>query len=137
MRGLGELRRAGVEYNVLTTVHPANVDRGVEVYRFLRDECDARFMQLIPVIERTDETAENADAGWSSWRDRPLYVQSGSYVSSRSVSPEGYGRFLTDIFEEWVRHDVGEVFVQIFDATLANFVGERAGMCVHCDYPCH
>ena len=60
MRGLGSLRAAGVEFNVLTTVHAANEHRGGEVYRFLRDECGARFMQFIPVIERT--------AG--SWRDR-------------------------------------------------------------------
>ena len=52
MRGLGHLRDAGAEYNVLTTVHAANERRGVEVYRFLRDECGARFMQFIPVIER-------------------------------------------------------------------------------------
>jgi len=130
MRGLGHLRAGGVEYNVLTTVHAANEGRGGEVYRFLRDNCGARFMQFIPVIERLQGGGEN---GWSSWRDRPLYVQAGGEVAERSVSPEGYGRFLIDIFEDWVRHDVGDVYVQMFDTTLANFVGEPAGMCVHCE----
>ena len=57
MRGLGFLRDAGVEWNALTTIHAANGDRGREVYRFLRDECDARYMQFIPIVERVAETA--------------------------------------------------------------------------------
>ncbi len=133
MRGLGALRAAGVEYNVLTTVHAANQDRGVEVYRFLRDACGARFMQFIPVIERVAESTATGDVPWSSWRDRPLYVQDGDIVTGRSVTGEGYGRFLIDVFEEWVRRDVAEVYVQMFDTTLANWVGEQPGMCVHCE----
>lgn len=130
MRGLAALRTGGVEFNVLTTVHAANERRGVEVYRFLRDECGARFMQFIPVIERITD----ADgASWSSWHDRPLYTQQGTDVTGRSVSSEGYGRFLVDVFEEWVRRDIGEVYVQMFDTALANWVGEPPGMCVHCE----
>lgn len=131
MRGLGHLRNGGVQYNVLTTVHAANERRGVEVYRFLRDECGARFMQFIPVIERVVDRAE--EEPWTSWRDRPLYTQTGDHVTGRSVSPAGYGRFLIDVFEEWVRRDVAEVYVQMFDTTLANWVGEQPGMCVHCE----
>jgi len=116
MRGLGHLRAGGVDFNVLTTVHDANENRGVEVYRFLRDECGARFLQFIPVIERLTPSGGASDPSWSSWRDRPLYTQNGTEVTSRSVSPEGYGRFLIDIFEEWVRRDIGEVYVQMFDA---------------------
>jgi uncharacterized protein len=133
MRGLDHLRAAGVEYNVLTTVHAASEARGAEVYRFLRDECEARFMQFIPVIERVQGARGNGGEQWASWRDRPLYVQAGGEVTDRSVSAEGYGRFLIDVFEEWVRRDVGDVYVQMFDTTLANFVGERASMCVHCE----
>jgi len=133
MRGLGYLRAAGVQYNVLTTVHAANQDRGVEVYRFLRDECGARYVQFIPVIERVAEASDSGELPWSSWRDRPLYTQSGERVTNRSVSPEGYGRFLIDVFEEWVRRDIAEVYVQMFDTTLANWVGEQPGMCVHCE----
>jgi hypothetical protein len=113
MRGLGHLRAGGVESNVLTTVHAANEDRGVKVYRFLRDERGAPFLQLIPVIERITESDGGTSALWSSWRDRPLYTQQRTDVSNRSVSPDGYGRFLIDIFEEWVRRDIGEVYVQM------------------------
>ena len=133
MRGLEHLRAGGVECNVLTTVHAANEHRGREVYRFLRDECDARFMQFIPIIERVAETAQDGSVPWSSWRDRPLYEQAGDVVTGRSVSPDGYGRFLVDVFEEWVRHDVARVYVQMFDTALANWVGEPPGLCVHCE----
>src|SRR5436190_12778311 len=77
MRGLGHLREARVEWNALTTIHAANGDRGREVYRFLRDGCGARFVQLIPIIERVAEAAADGSVPWTSWRDRPLYVQDG------------------------------------------------------------
>ena len=131
MRGLSFLNDAGVEWNALTTVHAANGDRGREVYRFLRDECGARFIQFIPIIERVAEAAEDGTVPWESWRDRPLYIQEGEVVTGRSVSPTQYGRFLVDVFEEWVRRDVGEVYVQMFDVALANWVGEPPGLCVH------
>jgi uncharacterized protein len=130
MRGLAFLREAGVEWNALTTVHAANGDRGRDVYRFLRDACGARFVQLIPIIERVAEATEG-EVPWSSWRDRPLYVQDGNVVTNRSIGGEQYGRFLIDVFEEWVRHDVAEVYVQMFDVALANWVGEPPGLCVH------
>ena len=124
MRGLGYLQAAGVEWNALTTIHDANADHGLEVYRFLRDECGARFVQFIPIIERVAEADEDGTVPWTSWRDRPLYVQEGERVTGRSVTAEQYGRFLIDVFEEWVRRDVGEVYVQMFDVALANWVGE-------------
>ena len=131
MRGLDHLRAAGVEWNALTTIHAANADHGRDVYRFLRDECGARFVQLIPIIERVAEAAADGSVPWTSWRDRPLYVQDGDRVTGRSVTAEQYGRFLIDVFEEWVRRDVGEVYVQMFDVALANWVGEPPGLCVH------
>jgi serine-type anaerobic sulfatase-maturating enzyme len=131
MQGLVFLQDAGVEWNALTTVHAANGDRGREVYRFLRDECGARFIQFIPIIERVAEAAEDGTVPWQSWRDRPLYLQDGDVVTGRSVSAAQYGRFLVDVFEEWVRRDVGSVYVQLFDVTLANWVGEPPGLCVH------
>ncbi len=130
MRGLGFLREAGVEWNALTTVHAKNGEHGREVYRFLRDECGARFVQFIPIIERVAE-ATDGEVPWSSWRDRPLYEQKGELVTNRSIGGEQYGRFLIDVFEEWVRRDVGEVYVQMFDVALANWVGEPPGLCVH------
>jgi uncharacterized protein len=131
LRGLSFLDDAGVEWNALTTVHAANGDRGREVYRFLRDQCGARFIQFIPIIERVAEAAEDGTVPWESWRDRPLYVQEGEVVTGRSVGPAQYGRFLVDVFEKWVRRDVGEVYVQMFDVALANWVGEPPGLCVH------
>src|SRR6266576_1810674 len=131
MHGLSFLQEAGVEWNALTTVHAANGDLGRDVYRFLRDECDARFIQFIPIIERVAEAAKDGSVPWESWRDRPLYVQEGDVVTGRSVSAAQYGRFLIDIFEEWVRRDVGTVYVQMFDVALANWVGEPPGLCVH------
>jgi len=130
IKGLDHLRAAEVEWNALTTVHARNGEHGREVYRFLRDECDARFMQFIPIIERVAEAADG-EVPWSSWRDRPLYEQKGDQVTNRSIGGEQYGRFLIDVFEEWVRRDVGEVYVQIFDVSLANWVGEPPGLCVH------
>ena len=131
MRGLSHLREAGVEFNALTTLHAANAQHGAEVYRFLRDDCGARFIQFIPIIERVPETADDGTVPWSSWRDRPLYTQRGEVVTGRSISGSQYGRFLIDVFEEWVRRDVGEVYVQMFDVALANWFGEPPGLCVH------
>ena len=131
MRGLGHLRDAGVEWNALTTIHAANAESPREVYAFLRDECGARFMQFIPVIERVPEAAADGSVPWSSWRDRPLYVQDGARTTARSVTADQYGRFLIEIFEDWVRRDVGKVYVQMFDVALANWVGAPPGLCVH------
>ena len=105
------------------------------VYTFLRDELGATFIQFIPIIERaTEETLPIADAGWgAACKGRPLYTQDGSLVTHRSVGPEQYGRFLIDVFEEWVRRDIGTVYVQMFDTALANWYGEPGGMCVHAE----
>jgi uncharacterized protein len=133
MRGLAALRRHDVDWNALTTVHAANQDHGRVIYQFLRDDCGARYMQFIPIVERaTERMLPMANAGWGERsHDRPLYVQDGSLVTDRSVSAAGYGRFLIDVFEDWVRRDVGEVYVQMFDVALANWYGEPPGLCVH------
>jgi uncharacterized protein len=133
MHGLGYLRAAGVKWNALTTIHAANGDHGREVYCFLRDECGARFLQFIPIIERVAESAEDGAVPWTSWRDRPLYVQEGDHVTGRSVTAEQYGRFLIDVFEEWVRRHVGQVYVQMFDVALGNWVGAPPTLCIHAE----
>ncbi|MBN1323939.1 MAG: anaerobic sulfatase maturase [Methanotrichaceae archaeon] len=102
------LRRHKVDFNILTTVHAANGDRPLEVYRFLRDDIHAEFIQLIPIVER-DEAGR---------------------VMDFSVKPEQYGRFLSSIFDEWIRRDVGKVFVQIFDASLAAWTGAFQSICI-------
>ena len=135
MRGLDVLKRHGVDWNVLTTVHAVNGDHGRQVYTFLRDELGAAFIQFIPIIERaTEQTLPAADAGWGGGvKGRPLYIQDGNLVTHRSVGPGQYGRFLIEVFEEWARRDIGTVYVQMFDTALANFYGEPGGMCVHAE----
>ena len=134
VNGWDVLRRHDVEWNALTTINAANAGHGLEVYRFLRDELGAVFIQLIPIVERmTPELLPMADSGWGvRAKDRPLYRQAGSAVTHRSISGAQYGRFLIDVFEEWARHDVGDVFVQVFDTALAHWMGyDQMGMCVH------
>jgi uncharacterized protein len=122
-----------VDWNVLTTIHAVNGDHGRAVYTFLRDELGAGFIQFIPIIERaTEQSLPVADAGWGHGvKGRPLYIQEGNLVTHRSVGPAQYGRFLIEVFEEWVRRDIGTVYVQMFDTALANWYGEGGGMCVH------
>lgn len=114
MRGLAQLQKHGVDFNVLTTVHAANADHPLEVYRFLRDEVRARYIQFIPIVERDNGTG----------------FQEGDTVTGRSVGAEQYGRFLIAVFDEWVRRDVGREFVQIFDVALNAWFGRPAGLCI-------
>ncbi len=112
MAGIEGLRRHGVTFNVLTTVHAANERQPLRVYRFLRDAVGARYVQFIPIVEG-DPTSPTRGA-----------------VTPRSVDERAFGRFMTAIFAEWVRRDVGTVFVQLFDVTLAKYVGAPDGLCV-------
>jgi serine-type anaerobic sulfatase-maturating enzyme len=132
MRGYHFLQKHDVDVNILCTVHAANADHPLEVYHFFRDELKAQYMQFIPIVERaTVETLPLANEGWSErpGGDRPLYTQIGELVTERSVKPEQYGQFLIAIFDEWVRRDVGKVFVQSFDAALANWIGQPS-LCI-------
>ena len=133
LRAARLMQTHGVDFNVLTAVHAANAAHPLGVYRFVRDEVGARFVQFIPIVERvTDDLLQIANRGWGARGNgpRPLYLQQGTRVTDRSVTPEQWGRFLCDIFDEWVTRDVGTVFVQMFDAALASWVGARAAMCI-------
>ncbi|MBN1202258.1 MAG: anaerobic sulfatase maturase [Anaerolineae bacterium] len=114
LAGVNLLKKHGVEFNTLTTVHAANVDHPLAVYRFLRDQVESRFMQFIPIIERDNDTG----------------YQEGEQLTDRSVTGEQYGRFLIDIFDEWVYRDVAHVSVQLFEVALAAWLGRRPGLCV-------
>ncbi len=132
MKGWEILMEHGVDVNLLCTVHAANADHPLEVYHFFRDQLKAQYIQFIPIVERaTAETLAFANQGWSErpGADRPLYPQIGELVTERSVKPEQYGRFLITIFDEWVRRDVGKVFVNSFDAALANWIGQPS-LCI-------
>jgi uncharacterized protein len=118
MRGLRLLQRHGVETNVLVTVNRTNAESPLEIYRFLRDEAGVGWIQFIPAIERMQ-------AGVVSTH------QEGTSVSARSVTPEQWGTFLTAVFGEWVRRDVGRVFVQTFEAAVRSWLGlGSSGMCI-------
>ncbi len=107
------MKEHGVEFNILCTVNAANSRRPLDVYRFFRDELGARYVQLIPIVERENEAGE----------------QTGARLTERTVGPEEYGRFLIDVFDEWVRRDVGEVFVTFFDSVLAAYVYGESPLC--------
>ena len=112
--GLELLAKHDVEFNVLCTVNAANQDHPLEVYRYFRDDLGARFIQFIPIVERDNDTG----------------FQEGDRVTERSVDPDAWGRFLVTVFDEWLRHDVGTVFVSHFDAALASWVGVPPALCV-------
>ncbi|MEN6370535.1 MAG: anaerobic sulfatase maturase [Armatimonadota bacterium] len=103
-----------VEFNILCTVNAANSIHPLEVYRFFRDELDAHYIQFIPIVERDNDTG----------------YQEGEKITERSVEPEQYGRFLIEIFDEWVRKDVGSTFVQFFDGVLASWLRGYSTLCV-------
>ena len=117
------LMKHGVAVNAMVTVHDANVEHPLEIYRFLRDELGFSFIQLIPIVERTD--AGGIEAGGHA-----AFTEIGAPVSTRTVRPEAWGRFLNAIFDEWIRHDVGAVFIPRFEAALAAWLGVEPAMCV-------
>jgi len=153
MRGWEQLRAHGVDVNILCTVHAANADHPVQVYRFFRDDLGASFLQFIPIVERaTTQSLPLVNRGWGAGSHRspavplprgggpnvagtqpggprgggrPLYTQTGTLVSKRSVRPAQFGRFLCEVFDEWVRRDVGQVFVQTFDVALGSWLGQH------------
>ena len=133
MRGWEMLNRHGVDVNILCSVHAANADHPLDVYRFFRDELKTSFIQFIPIVERvTEGMLPVANMGWGERGSdpRPLYTIDGHHVTERSVGAEQWGRFLNTIFDEWVRRDVGTVFIQMFDAALASWVGAPPSMCI-------
>lgn len=119
MRGIELLDKHGVEWNAMAVVNSLNADYPLEFYRFFKS-VGCRYLQFTPVVERM--------AADGSPRLLPGMVEGGK-LTKTSVSPEQWGRFLCEIFDEWVRHDVGHTFVQIFDATLANWAGAAPGIC--------
>ena len=119
MKGIERLYRNRVEYNTLTTVNIHSEGRGAEVYNFLRQI--SVFMQFLPVAELLcDGRVQSPEA-------------QGADVASWSVSAEGFGRFMCDIFDIWVTKDVGRRYVQLFDATLALMVGVQPSVCSLCE----
>ena len=120
MRGVALLQKHGVEWNALAVVNRRNADDPAGFYRFFRS-IGCRFLQFTPVVERIlphDDGRQLASA-----------ADAGAPLADFSVTPEQWGRFTCALFDEWVVGDVGRIFVQLFDATLANWVGEAPGVC--------
>ena len=120
MKGVELLKNKGVEYNILSTVNSHSEERGAEVYRFLRSL--SHYMQFLPVVEYVRERPGK----------RPLIVspdEEDAVEAPWSVSAIGYGKFMCDVFDEWVKYDVGNYFVQLFDITLGNWCGVAPSLC--------
>ena len=114
MAGVELLNKHDVDFNTLTRVHAANAGFPLDVYRFLRDQVGPHFTHFVPVVLGESGTG----------------FREGGVVAPPSVTGEQYGAFLCTIFDEWVRRDVGTVSVQTFDAALAAWAGESAGLCI-------
>src|SRR5579863_8833116 len=124
MRGVDVLKKHRVEFNTLTAVNRQNSQHPVEVYRFLK-EIGSGFLQFIPVVER-----KAAQPG----QDGLVLIQPSFHraaeVTEWSVEPLQYGKFLVQIFDEWVKRDVGKIFIQQFDVALESWMGMEASLCV-------
>lgn len=126
IRGIRLLAKYHIEWNAMATVNAINVEHPMEFYRFFRDELECRYLQFTPVVERTHIL---------EGRCRLLHgSEPDGVVTPYSVTAKQWGEFLCAIFDEWVHNDVGEMFVQLFDTTLANWVGAPAGVCTMSKY---
>ena len=121
MRGIELLKKHGVEWNGMAVVNDYNGDYPLEFYHFFKDiEC--HYLQFTPIVERMVAGSEYVQLA-------SLATREATEVADFSVSPRQWGDFLCAIFDEWVRNDVGSYYVQLFDATLANYVGVEPGVC--------
>lgn len=124
MKGLGYLKKHGTEFNTLTVVQRNNSYHPQEVYSFLK-EIGSGFMQFIPIVERLADAPDSDGLVLIS----PTANDSAT-VADWSVDPQQFGKFLTDIFDEWVRQDVGRHYVQIFDVALESWMEMEQSLCV-------
>lgn len=130
MRAAELLRKHATEFNTLTVVNRTNSQQPLEVYRFLK-QIGSRFLQFIPLVERRP-TAQLRMLGYDFAAPPEPGNSSGSplAVTESSVEPKQYGRFLCEIFDEWLQEDVGRIFVQMFDVALSNWMGLGSPLCV-------
>lgn len=123
MQGIKLLKKHGVEWNAMAVVNAYNVNHPLEFYRFFKEN-GCLFLQFTPIVERLTRHEDGRTlASLADKNEIPL--------SEASVTPEQWGYFLCAIFDEWVRKDVGKIFVEIFDCTLANWMGISPGICAY------
>lgn len=123
MQGIQLLKKHRVEWNAMAVVNAYNAEHPLEFYHFFRDN-GCQYLQFTPIVERLTEHEDGRTlASLADNREIPL--------AEASVTPEQWGNFLCTIFDDWVRHDVGKTFVEIFDCTLANWMGVLPGICAY------
>ena len=123
MQGIQLLKKHRVEWNAMAVVNAYNVEHPLEFYHFFRDN-GCQYLQFTPIVERLTEHEDGRTlASLADDREIPL--------ADASVTPQQWGNFLCTIFDDWVRHDVGKTFVEIFDCTLANWMGVLPGICAY------
>ena len=123
MQGIQLLKKHHVEWNAMAVVNAYNAEHPLEFYHFFRDN-GCQYLQFTPIVERLTEHEDGRTlASLADNREIPL--------ADASVTPEQWGNFLCTIFDDWVRHDVGKMFVEIFDCTLANWMGVLPGICAY------
>lgn len=128
MKGINLMKKHGVEFNCLAVVNDFNADYPVEFYNFFK-EIDCQYIQFSPIVERA--------ATQSNGLKLTLPEQKEAEVTDMTVTPLQWGKFLIGIFDEWIKEDVGKYYVQLFDATLANWIGQQPGICTlakHCGH---
>lgn len=140
MRGIDCLNKHQVEWNAMAVVNSRNVDDPLGFYRFFK-ELDCHYIQFTPIVERLSPKPDGRhlaapdELGECNFSDESASAHLS--LTPESITPEQWGSFLCAIFDEWIKEDVGRFFVQIFDATLANWVGEEPGLCSlssHCGH---
>ena len=123
MQGIQLLKKHHVEWNAMAVVNAYNAEHPLEFYHFFRDN-GCQYLQFTPIVERLTEHEDGRTlASLADNREIPL--------TDASVTPQQWGNFLCTIFDDWVRHDVGKTFVEIFDCTLANWMGVLPGICAY------
>ena len=123
MQGIKLLKKHGVEWNAMAVVNAYNANHPLEFYRFFKEN-GCQFLQFTPIVERLTRHEDGRTLASLADKDEIS-------LSEASVTPEQWGYFLCAIFDEWVRKDVGKIFVAIFDCTLANWMGISPGICAY------
>lgn len=127
MKGIQLLKKHGVEFNALAVVNDYNADHPVEFYNFFKS-IDCRYIQFAPIVERLQPQGNGLKLTTPD-EEAPM--------ADFSVKPVQWGKFLCGLFDEWIKEDVGKFYIQMFDSTLANWVGEQPGVCTlakHCGH---
>lgn len=132
MRGLRLLQKHEVQYNVMACVGRSTASHPLEVYRFFR-EAKVEFIQFSPIVERLPMVGSNGLGLHLAGSVVSMNEESQTEVVPCSVAPEDYGDFLISIYEEWVRNDVGKIFVMNFEWALNAWIGNPSPVCIHAE----